>query len=243
MEMKVITGAVPKYRQLLQLLRNQILTGELPAGARLPTEDELIQVYGLSRGTVRKAIEQLGAEGLVHTEQGSGSFVSTAHPNALPFHFTACPPIPSQTFRVITKEVIPAAMLITERLKVPIGEPLIHIARLRLDGEEVVGYSERFLPRTLCPDLLDDDLSQSSVHELLVVRSELPLLRAVVEIEAQMLDEQDAALLHAPPATPAIVISRMTYTAPNRPAVWYRGLYRQTYCLGVSIDMLEAGDR
>jgi GntR family transcriptional regulator len=238
--MKLSPGVLPKYRQLLQLIRTRILSGELPPGARLPTEDELMQTYGLARGTVRKAIEQLGAEGLVQTIQGSGSFVSTVHPYALPFRFAASNGDPAETFRVITKAIVPASMSIAERLALPLGEPLIHIARLRLVGGAAVGFSERFLPLTLCPDLLDEDLTRSSIHAILVSRSELPLLRAVVEIEAQMLDEEDAALLQVAPKTPAIVITRLTYTAPTRPAVWYRGLYRHHYALSVYVDAMSA---
>ncbi len=238
--MKLTSGALPKYRQLLQLLRTRILAGELPPNTRLPTEDDLMQTYGLARGTVRRAIEQLGAEGLIYTVQGSGSFVSAGHPHALPFRFTDSNGGLPVTFRVITKETIPASMTIAERLALPLGEPLIHIARLRLAGDAVEGYSERYLPRSLCPELLDEDLTQSSIHDILVTRSELPLLRAVVEIEAQMLDEEDAALLQVAPNTPAIVISRLTYTAPHRPAVWYRGLYRQQYALAVCVDATDS---
>jgi GntR family transcriptional regulator len=241
--MKVIAGALPKYRQLLQLLRQQILSGELAPGARLPTEEELALRYGLSRGTVRKAVEQLSAEGLVYAEQGSGTYVSAAHPSAVPFRFTDCTPGAPATYRVITQEVIPAAMAIAERLSLPLGEPVVHIRRLRLEGEEVSGFSERFLPQSLCPDLLAEDLAQQSVHDILVNRSELPLLRAVVEIEAQMLDVEDAALLGVPAATPAIVVTRITYTAPNRPAVWYRAVYRDAYCLAVRVDTLAAEER
>lgn len=244
--MKVVAGTLPKYRQLLQLLRTQIIAGELAPGARVPTEDELSQTYGLSRGTVRKAIEQLAAEGLVHTEQGSGSYVRAAHPNSLPFRFTepaAVPQRPELTFQVLAREVIPASMQIAERLALPLGEPVIHIARRRLSGDRVVGASERYLPRSLCPDLLNEDLTRSSLHELLVNRSELPLLRAVLEIEAQMLGADDAALLGVAEATPAFVVSRITYTAPNRPAVWYRAVYRDAYSVSVSLDTLPAIDR
>ena len=235
--MRVVAGALPKYRQLLQLLRQQILAGELAPGARLPTEEEFIQSYGLSRGTVRKALEQLAAEGLIYTVQGSGAYVSTTHPNAVPFHFAECPVGGPATYRVITREVIPAPMAVAERLSLPLGEPVIHIRRLRLDGDAIVGFSERFLPRSLCPDLLDQDLTGPSIHDILVNRSELPLLRAVVEIEAQMLEAEDAALLDVPPATPAIVVARLTYTAPNRPAVWYRAVYRDAYCLAAHIGL------
>lgn len=235
-QLKLSTGALPKYRQLLQLLRTRILAGELPPGARLPTEDELMQTYGLSRGTVRRAIEQLGAEGLVFTAQGSGSYVNSGHPNALPFRFIGIEEDAGTTYQVALKEVLPASMAIAERLALPLGEPLIHIARRRLVKDRVVGYSERFLAQSLCPALLDEDLTRVSIHDVLVNRSELPLLRAVVEIEAQMLDAGDATLLQVAPNTPAVVISRLTYTAPHRPAVWYRGLYRHQYALAVCVD-------
>ncbi len=237
--MKVVAGALPKYRQLLQLLRQQILSGELAPGAQAPTEEALMARHGLSRGTVRRAIEQLAAEGLVYTAQGSGTYVSAAHPNAVPFRFADCLP-GAAIFRVITREVIPAGIEVSERLSLPLGEPVIHIRRLRVEGETVVGFSERFLPRSLCPDLLTEDLTQPSIHDILVNRSELPLLRAVVEIEAQMLDAEDAALLGVPPATPAVVVARLTYTAPNRPAVWYRAVYRDAYCLAARVDPLPA---
>jgi GntR family transcriptional regulator len=241
MDLKVVAGAMPKYRQLLQHLRNQILSGELSSGSQLPTEEEMSHLYGVSRGTVRKAVEQLSMEGLVFTEQGSGTYVRAAHPNAIPFRFGDCLNKEGALFKVVTKEVVPAPLPVAEHLAVPLGEPLIHIARLRMHGDEVVGYSERFLPRSLCPDLLDQDLSQPSIHEAIVGLSELPLLRAVVEIEAQVLSESDARILQAASGTQAIVIKRMTYTAPNRPAVWYRGLYRQEYCVSIHIDALSGG--
>lgn len=238
--MKVTAGVLPKYRQLLQLLRTQILAGELPPSARLPTEDELMRTYGLARGTVRRAIEQLADEGLIVTTQGRGSYVSTRHPNSVPFRFTSDGQL-AATFRVLIREVIPAAIDVAERLALPLGEPVIHLARRRLVNAVVVGYSERYLPRSLCPDLLEEDLTVHSVHDILVARSELPLLRAILEVEAQLLDAEDAARLEVPARTPAIVVTRLTYTAPHRPAVFYRGLYLNHYQVGISLDPLDEG--
>ena len=237
----IIAGSIPKYRQLTNLLRNQILSGEMPERAQLPTEDELCHVYGLSRGTVRKALDQLQEEHLIRIEHGVGSFVCTAHPNAIPFRFTDSR-IPNQPlegtrqYEVLAQEVISAPMWIADRLKLSLGDRLIHIARLQLLDGCPIAHTTRYLPESLCPKIVDEDLTIQSVHDLLVEYSELPLLRAEIAVEAHILDEEEANLLRTVSGTPAVVIERMTYTAPARPAVWYRGLFIQRYYFGVQID-------
>jgi DNA-binding GntR family transcriptional regulator len=68
-------GAEPVYRQLAAILRGQIQSGELPAGRSIASERTLTQRYGVAVGTVKKAVEVLRAEGLVHTVIGRGIFV------------------------------------------------------------------------------------------------------------------------------------------------------------------------
>lgn len=76
-------------------------------------------------------------------------------------------------------------------------------------------------------------LDLAVVHGLLVRNSELPLLRAEVEIEAHKLTQKETLCLDAWAGIVGIVVKRWTYTAPNEPAVWYRGLLRQEYYRGV----------
>ena len=70
-----LRSAVPAYRQLASILREQIQSGELAADQPVPSETTLIQRYGIARGTVRRAIEVLREEDLVVTVQGRGTFV------------------------------------------------------------------------------------------------------------------------------------------------------------------------
>jgi DNA-binding GntR family transcriptional regulator len=234
---QIVSGYVPKYRQLVNILRDRILTGEFSPGDRLPSEEELSLAYDLSRGTVRKAIAQLEAERLVSTEQGVGCFVRSMHPRAVPFHLTEPQGAgPSLTYQVLAQEVIPAPLDAAERLRIPPGEPVIHIVRRRLSQGRVTAYTVRYLPEALCPSIVHEDLAGQSVHELLVSNSELPLLRAEVEIEAHSLTAEEAGLLDAEPGSAAVVVERLTYTAPNRPAVWYRGLFRRDYHFGVALE-------
>lgn len=65
----------PVYRQIADVLRARILSGELPPGARLPSERELTETYGAARGTVREAITLLRTEGHVEVEHGRGTLV------------------------------------------------------------------------------------------------------------------------------------------------------------------------
>ena len=106
---RIVSGYIPKYRQLVDILRNRILSGEYSPGERMPTEDDLSSTYEVSRGTVRKAIAQLEAERLVHSEQGVGSFVQQMHPRAVPFRLLD-PAADGQrlTHEVLAREVIAA---------------------------------------------------------------------------------------------------------------------------------------
>jgi DNA-binding GntR family transcriptional regulator len=238
----IVAGSIPKYRQLLIILRNQILRGELVPGQRIPSEEELIGAYGLSRGTVRKAIAQLERERLIETEHGVGSFVRALHPNAVPFQFVT-PPEATEgagvetSYQVLAQEIMPAPVDIAEKLKLPPGESLIHIARRKIAGGQVISYSERFLLEDILPDLVHQDLTRvGSIHDLLVAASDYPLLRAEIEIEAHLINEEEAQLLEACPGDQAIVINRITYTAPNRPAVWYSGLFKSQYHIVVQVS-------
>jgi GntR family transcriptional regulator len=68
-------GDVPRYEQLAAILRARIDNGELEPGRRIPSETTLQQEYGVSRITVRHAIELLRTEQLVRTVPGLGTFV------------------------------------------------------------------------------------------------------------------------------------------------------------------------
>lgn len=68
-------AAVPLWRQLADILRGKIESGELPAGKIMPSENTLSQEHGLARGTVVKALDALERDGLVVRVQGRGTFV------------------------------------------------------------------------------------------------------------------------------------------------------------------------
>jgi GntR family transcriptional regulator len=238
---KILPGLMPKYRQLLDILRRQVISGQIPPGGQLPTEDALIERYGISRGTVRKAIDQLEAEKLIRKEHGVGSFALAEHPNAVPFFFSedALYQLYGRervTFEDLDRTVAPAPPETAEKLHLRPGERVIHIEQRQLLDGQALSYTERDIPEALCPSLMEMDIRDRPLHEVLVFVSEIPLLRAEMEIEARLANAAEARLLGTAPQTPLIAVRRMTYTAPNRPAVWYQALFRERFTLDVKIE-------
>src|SRR5262249_28960205 len=70
------TNPAPLYAQVEAVLASDIADGALPAGAQLPCEDRLIERFGVSRPTVRRAVQNLAGRGLVEIQRGKGTFVT-----------------------------------------------------------------------------------------------------------------------------------------------------------------------
>lgn len=226
---------IPKHYQLSQLLRQLILKGDLPPGSKIPGENQLCQQYQLSRGTVRKAISTLINEGLLQAEQGHGTYVVQQPWRSR--YFLSLSQFNEEMIRhqhqpktiLLEREIIPATPAISERLQIPIHNPVIYIARLRLADETPVLYERRYLAQALCPALMEEDLENQSIHALLIHKYQIPLVKTVHVLEARGLSAEEADLLHAKVGSAAFHVDRLTYTLTGKgeePAVWYQALYR-----------------
>lgn len=225
--MRLQAGPVPKYYQLSEILREQIAVGDLPPDKQLPTEDDLCHTYGVSRGTVRRAMDVLENEGLIRREQGRGIFAESPRPSLIPFTLVEAINGQANT-RTLAQDCIPATQQIAERLQVAVGEDAIHIAQTHIVNGRPTLYEERFLSRALCPNLLNEDLNKKSVHALLVEGCQLPLIRVRHTVEKHHLSAREAHLLDAEIGASAFFVDRVTDTlidGKERPAVWYRAIY------------------
>jgi len=237
---------LPKYHKIAEWLREQIVAGTLEPNAQLPSEEMLGQRFQVSRGTVREALRVLVDEGLVWREHGKGTFVKAGRtPTAPLFSLTSFADDMRRQNRtpstqLLHAEIIPATPTLAERLAVAQAEPIIHIARLRLaDGQPVV-YETRYLAQALCPDLLGEDLENSSIHWLLLHKYQIPLVRMTHTVELGQLPPDKANHLQAPPHTVAFFVDRLTFTRQNDtpvPAVWYQAVcHEQTYRMRAVVE-------
>jgi len=236
---------LPKYYQLARRLSDQIAAGTLGPNDQLPTEEELSRDYHLSRGTVREAVRLLENDGLVRRERGRGTFVTAVRqPSSLfslmPFSEAMHRQNREPTTRVLQATTLPASEKVAERLALAPNESVIHIARLRLADNQPVVYEERYLAHTLCPGLLGEDLTTSSVHTLMVFKYGVSLVKMSHTVEVGQLSDIHAQHLAAKPDDKAIFVDRLTYTeidGSRLPAVWFQGIYREdSYDLNVRLQ-------
>lgn len=229
--MQVKPGLIPRYYQLKEILENRLKSGEFQPGDQFPTDDELCAEYSLSRGTVRRAVDLLVDEGRLRREQGRGTFITAPKLSPVYFRLAGFDEDMRQrgrepSTRLLRLRSFPANEEIAARLNLNKEEMVIEIARLRLADGIPMAYETRHLAYRLCPQILEDDLEQNSVHSLLIDKYNIPLMRASHSIEARVLSEVETKLLQVKPGSAGFVVDRITYTSDNQPVTWYRTIYR-----------------
>jgi len=166
-EKKLDAGnGTPLYEQLIEKICQNIENGTFPIGRKIPAETELGKIYGVSRITVRRAIEELTAKGLIECKQGKGTFVKAPYVSSeslkkiCSFH-EACAMVGKKPS---TKVLANYSENATERdcneLQMRSNTHVVVITRLRLaDGQPVMLETNRF--SMAYSYLLDSDLDGS----------------------------------------------------------------------------------
>ncbi len=239
------TPPLPKYYQLAQLLSDQIADGTLQPDDQLPTEEELSRQYNYSRGTVREAIRLLENDNLVRRERGRGTFVTAVRqPSSLfslmPFSEAMRRQNREPTTRLLKAVTLPASEQVAERLQLNPGESVIHLVRLRLADSQPVVFEERYMAQALCPGLLDEDLTATSVHTLIVFKYGVSLVKMTHTVEVGQLSQIQAQHLSVKPDDRAFFVDRLTFTEKDGtrfPAVWFQGIYREdSYNINIQLQ-------
>jgi GntR family transcriptional regulator len=229
--MHIQPGLVPRYYQLKEILEKRISAGEFQPDDQFPTDENLCNEYGLSRGTVRRAIDMLVEEGRLRREQGRGTFVTVPLLTQMFFRLSSFDEEMRQRGRtpstkLLHLKVIPADVPVAADLELAVGEDVIEITRLRLADNQPMALETRYLAYRICPDLLQEDLENQSIHNLLIDKYNIPLIRARHMIEAHVLTAREAEVLQSRTGSAGFFVSRVTYTLNDRPVTRYQIVYR-----------------
>lgn len=200
-------------------------------GTALPPERDLALRLGVSRPTVRAAIEDLTRLGLLVRQQGRGTFTS---PRKITQELTGnsaaafgVPPAEGDwTSRILSFRTTPAGAPRAARLKVSPSEPVLRVVRLRLVDDEPMAIERIDLPARLVPDLTPEDMEHGNFYRLLRERYGVVVSDAVQSIEPTVTNPDQADLLDVPVYAPVLLIERTTRDVDGRLVEYVRSIYR-----------------
>jgi GntR family transcriptional regulator len=225
---------LPLYAQVEDALAARISSGALPVGTQLPSEEELIREFGVSRTTIRTTIQNLVRQGLVEIRRGRGTFVASPRMVQELTELTGFAEDMrvlgrTPTARVLGRGFIPAAPLVAEKLTVPVGTAVAQIRRVRLSDSVPLSFDETYLPEELGHKVMTDDLAMEPIFTLLEERYDTPLVEAEYVLEATVAEPAVAMALEIPVGSPIFLIERTSYTFGHRAVDYERLHYRGDY--------------
>jgi GntR family transcriptional regulator len=200
-------------------------------GTPLPGERDLSQELGVSRPTLRAAIEDLTQSGHLVRQHGKGAFTRPDKVNqelsASSSNAFAVPPAEGDwTSRVLELSAIPAGAALGTKLHLSPAEPVLRIIRLRHVDGAPMSIERLHLPAALVPGLAPTDLESGNFYQLLRLRYEVVVNDAVQTLEPTVCDENEARLLTVPLHAPAMLIERTTRDTTGRSVEFARCIYR-----------------
>ena len=221
----------PLYRQIRGLILRSLESGEWGPGELIPSESELAERFGVSQGTVRKAIDEMAAENLLIRRQGKGTFVAT---HADPHSFFRFLRVAANEGELGERVSIPiecwrakAGADVARILAVEVGAPIIIIRRVLRFGNEPAVFDEIYLPGALFPDISMDVLRSAdmSLYSLFETQYGVHMIRAEERLRAVAADRVCSEWLQVSDGTPLLLVERVTFTYGDKPVEWRRGFY------------------
>jgi GntR family transcriptional regulator len=211
-------------QQVLQLIQR------LGVGEAIPSERRLSTDLGVSRLTLRAALDELVRDGYLVRRHGSGTFVSEPK-IAQQLTLTSFSEdmrrrgmVPDS--RTISLENVHAGPQVSRALNISPGARVFRICRLRLADGEPMALETLHVPVSLVPGLTAAQLEHSSFYELLEQRYNIVIASGLQTIEPTVTNDDESELLDVPLHSPAFLFERTSQTATGETVEFVRSIYR-----------------
>lgn len=222
------SGSVPLWQQLQRELIQRLNAGEFTE--RFPGEFELTEQYGVSRHTVRQALGQLKAEGVVVAERGRPPRVASPpeirQPMGALYSLFASVEAAGLAQRSVVRTLgIRADGVVADRLGLDGAAPLVYLERIRLAGDEPLALDRVWLPADLARPLLEADFAHTGLYKELADLAGVRLDQGREEVQAIIPSPAERVLLQCPHDTAAFSINRLSRWR-GRPVEWRQSVVR-----------------
>ncbi len=225
--------AQPLYSRVKRALAERILSGIWAPGRLLPNEFQLAEEFGVSQGTVRKALDALAAEHLVERHQGRGTFVARHTSDTVHFRFfqlyDASGRIQpdSRDLRIAVAEPGPRERA---ALELAAEDRVIQITRTRTREGQPIIDEQISLSEVIFADLLDRETIPNTLYDLYQTDFGITVARVEENLRAMPASERSARRLECAVGAPVLAIERVAFDYSSRPVEW-----RISHCLTESI--------
>ena len=221
----------PRHVQISDWLRRQIERGVLEPDAQLPSESRLTERFGVSRITVRRALQTLEHEGLIYRRQGLGSFVQDTRVRQGLVRLTDFVEDMAQAGLAARSQVLHFAREqarpdVAAHLGMAAGEPVFRLDRLRLAEDEPIAFDRTWLPVFYASLLDGHDLETHTIYHLLETRYGITVERGRYRIEATNASTEMAGHLAVPRSRALLLIERVSFTEGEKRIYYQRRYYR-----------------
>jgi GntR family transcriptional regulator len=225
-------NAIPKYHQLATILRKKIINGEWPPQSPIPSERQLEQLYGVSRPTIRQAIELLIHDGFLYREHGKGTFVMPQKLQKGLLELTSFSEDllkrgikPGQ--RILEMHYEPASETIQKKLDLPANTQVLKIVRVRLGDGQPIGLQTSYVVLSKDQLITQDELeSNGSLYKILMEKFNIIPWAADETLEVTLATQEEAELLQIKKGDPLLNNERVLWSQDRKAVEFVKILYR-----------------
>lgn len=211
---------LPLYVQIRDSLRRQILDGSYQVHERLPSENEMMAMFGVSRITIRQALRDLHNEGLVFSAQGKGTFVSK--PKAVQnvqrlegFGEAMAAQGYEASARVLSIQRLKAPKAVAAALDLSPGDEAVEVKRVRYLNRSPVCIENSYFPLDIGRQMFGLDLS-GDIFPMLENEFGIPLGGADISLDAVLADDEACQYLNLKSGEAILRVERLTHDRNGR---------------------------
>jgi DNA-binding GntR family transcriptional regulator len=214
----------PAYAQLVRILLRQIAAGIFRPGDRLPSEAQLCERYGVSPMTVRRVVNILADQGVVTTERGRGTFVKLLELSTATFDLGRLQQLfrngDQSTVKLLEARITLATERTARKLAIKVGDRTVFIRRLIFQGEEPMLLHREHVIYDPSRPIVEAEMEATALRGLFSGGGGSDLKRGDLTIDATVLTEEEATLLHSKVGIPAFRLEHIFYDFDDQPVSW-----------------------